>query len=355
MSSRLTQLGSWLLPAVVAVLSVTAVAVHPASLLGAAAPADETLPYARHLPLYRRPDTIPAASGNAHSAERWALGRALFFDPRLSGAGDVSCASCHVPSKGWEDGRPTAVGTRQQRLGRHTPTILNTAWAAALFWDGRAETLEEQALGPIQAAGEMNMPLDSLVGRMNASPEYKAMFRRAYPGSPITAEVIAKAIGVFERSVVSGQAPFDRWVSGDESAVSPAAKRGFVLFNEKASCASCHSGWRFTDDSFQDIGVAGADSGRGRLLPGIEAVQFAFKTPTLRNIAERAPYMHDGSERTLEQVVELYDQGGRVRRASVSPLVKPLHLTAPEKRDLVAFLRTLSSNDPVVTAPALPR
>jgi cytochrome c peroxidase len=312
-------------------------------------------PSAAVLAAFRRPDSVPHPRGDAPTAARLALGRALFFDPRVSRRGDVSCASCHVPALGWEDGRPTAVGTRGQVLGRHTPTVLNTAWSSAYFWDGRAESLEEQALGPVQAAGEMDMPLDTLVTRLRAVAGYRDLFARAYPGEAVSARGVARAIATFERTVVSGVAPFDRWVGGDESAMSTAAKRGFALFTGKARCAQCHSGWRFTDDSFHDIGVAGADSGRGKLVPGIEPLQFAFKTPTLRNARERAPYMHNGSERTLAQVIDLYDRGGRVRRPSLSPELRPLGLTADERRELLAFLETLSSADPVVGAPTLPR
>lgn len=309
---------------------------------------------ARFLAAYRRPADVPHPGWNPASPAREALGRALFFDARLSGAGDVSCASCHDPARGWGDGRPAAVGTRGQQLERRTPTVLNTAWAAALFWDGRAETLEEQALGPIQAAGEMNLPLPELERRLARIDGYRAMFRDAFGDDSITATRVGHALATFQRGVVSGIAPFDRWVAGDEGAVSPAAKRGFVTFNTKAACATCHSGWRFTDDSFHDIGVVGADSGRAALLPGIPVARHAFKTPTLRNAVERAPYMHNGSERTLADVVDLYDRGGRVHRDSRSPLIRPLGLDARERADLVAFLETLSSRDPVVAAPRLP-
>ena len=303
---------------------------------------------------YRRPAAPPHPEDNRPSAARVALGKALFFDTRLSGSKDISCATCHRPDRAWGDGRPTAIGTGGQVLGRRTPTVLNTAWAEAFFWDGRAATLEEQALGPIQAAPEMNMGLDSLMARLRAVPGYRALFRNAYGGEP-SPELVGKAIAAFERTIVSGTAPFDRWIAGDERAISESAKRGFAVFTGRGACAQCHSGWRLTDDSFHDIGVAGADSGRAKVLPGIAPMEFAFKTPTLRNVVERAPYMHAGTEETLEAVIELYDRGGRVKRPSLSPLITPLGLSAAEKRDLVAFLRTLSSKDPVVHPPALPR
>jgi cytochrome c peroxidase len=201
----------------------------------------------------------------------------------------------------------------------------------------------------------MNLSLDELAARIVGVPEYAPLFARAYPGEPISPQTIAKAIAAFERTIVSGTAPFDRWLAGDDAAISAAAQRGFGLFNGEARCAQCHGGWRFTDDAFHDIGVAGEDLGRGKHLPQIAIVQHAFKTPTLRNVDRRAPYMHDGSEPTLEAVIELYDVGGRARRPSLSPELKPLHLGAGEKSDLLAFLKTLTSSDAPVELPNLPR
>jgi cytochrome c peroxidase len=304
---------------------------------------------------YRRPAEVPHPEDNVPNAARERLGRLLFFDPRLSGSGVLACATCHNPGFAWTDGLERAVGHAMKPLPRRTPTILNLAWAEALFWDGRAGSLEEQALGPIASPDEMNLPLEALVPKLEAIPEYAARFEEAYPGEGIEVKTIAKAIATFERTIVSGSAPFDRWIEGDEAAIGADAVRGFVLFNGKAACATCHAGWRFTDDSFHDIGVASTDRGRGAVLEGIDAVQFAFKTPTLRNVAERAPYMHDGSERALEDTIALYDQGGRVRRPSLSREIKPLDLSAEESRQLVAFLLTLTSEDAPVTIPRFPR
>jgi cytochrome c peroxidase len=155
--------------------------------------------------------------------------------------------------------------------------------------------------------------------------------------------------------VVSGEAPFDRWVNGDDDAINAAAVRGFAVFNGQARCANCHAGWRFTDDSFNDIGVGGQDVGRGAIVPGVPATQFTFKTPTLRDVERRAPYMHDGTVATLEEVVDLYDRGGDVQRPSLSPDIQPLHLNAEQKADLVAFMKTLTSRDKPVVVPVLPR
>jgi len=328
-----------------------------ASVIGAAArPASEAQSDLAALKAkYRRPASVPHPPDNAPTEARVRLGRSLFFDPRLSGSGVMSCGTCHNPGLSWTDGLERGVGHGMKTLARRTPTILNVAWAEALFWDGRADTLEEQALGPISSGDEMNMPLEVLVPRLRAIGEYAALFEAAYPGEGVTEQTIAKAIASFERTVVSERAPFDAWIEGDESAIDAEAKAGFVLFNEKARCASCHSGWRFTDDSFHDIGVAGEDRGRGAVLKDIEVAQFAFKTPTLRNVDRRAPYMHDGSEKTLEDVIALYDLGGRARRPSLSAEIVPLELTERESRQLVAFMRTLTSDDAPVAIPSLPR
>ncbi len=303
---------------------------------------------------YRRPTSVPFPADNAWTRDREALGRTLFFDPRLSGSGVISCASCHNPSFSWGDGLPKGIGHGQKAVGRRTPTALNLAWTERLFWDGRADSLEAQALGPIEAAGEMNMPLDELLPKLAEMPGYQRMFAMAYPGEGITKATLGKAIATFERTIVSGVAPFDEWIAGREDAISAGAKRGFTLFNGKARCSTCHSGWNFTDGSFHDIGLPSTDPGRGKLLPQIARMQHAFKTPTLRNADHRGPYMHDGSVATLRDVVELYDTAG-VARPSRSPEIRPLRLTAAEKKDLVEFLLTLTSADPAVTLPVLPR
>ena len=304
---------------------------------------------------FRRPVTPNFPKDNLHTPERETLGKALFFDPRLSGANSISCASCHNPSFSWGDGLPKGVGHGSKEVGRRTPTILNTGYAELLFWDGRAGSLEEQALGPIAAPGEMNLPLNQMVAKLKAIEGYKPMFDKAYPKEGISETTVAKAIATFERTVVSGTAPFDEWVAGKESALSDSAKRGFDLFNTKAACVKCHSGWNFTDDGFHDIGLASDDVGRGKLLKELESMQFAFKTPTLRNARQRAPFMHDGSEPTLEAVVQYYNRGGASKRPSLSPEIQTLNLTDTEVKDLCNFMDTLASNDRPVEIPVLPR
>ena len=339
-----------------AIAAIALLTLNEISLAGANTPATDSLPgVAKLMAEYQRPSWIPFPDDNPHSAAKERLGRALYFDPRLSRSNMQSCSSCHNPSLAWGDGLPKGVGDHMNPLGRRSPSILNAAWAEAFMWDGRFETLEQQALGPIQSGVEMNMSLTDLIPKLEAVEEYRQMFADAYDGSPeITGEKIAKAIATFERTVVSGTAPFDRWIAGDADAISESAQRGFGLFNGKANCAACHSGWRFTDDSFHDIGLPGDDIGRGKQLPNVATMQHAFKTPGMRNIDRRYPYMHDGSVATLEAVIEHYNTGG-IQRPSLADEMKPLGLTDQEKADLVAFLKTLTSEDPPVQYVMLPR
>jgi cytochrome c peroxidase len=288
-----------------------------------------------------RPTDLRLAAQNAGS-DAALLGRKLFFDAGLSGSGHTACATCHDPAKGWADGRARSVGDTGVVSLRRSPTIVDVAWGGPYFWDGRAATLEEQAKGPLGSPLEMNMGLAHAAAAVKASPAYSAAFAKAYPGQLMTIDLIVGAIAAFERTVVSPDAPFDRWVTGDEDAISSQAKRGFALFNGKANCASCHSTWRFTDDGFHDIGLDTTDLGRAAIDPGNPLMMYAVKTPTLRNVAVRAPYMHDGSIATLQAVVEHYDRGGLPRR-SRAPDVRPLGLTAREREDLVAFLGSLTT------------
>jgi cytochrome c peroxidase len=303
---------------------------------------------------YRRPMVIPFPKDNTYTPEKAALGKKLYFDTRLSATSAQSCASCHSPGFGWGDGLAVGVGHGMNKLGRHSPTIINAAWSSIFMWDGRLASLEEQALGPIQSPGEMNMQIDQLMDRLGSIPEYKPLFDKAFPNEGMKVGTLAKAIATYERTVVSERAPFDAWIEGNEKAISEEAKRGFELFNTKAQCAACHEGWNFTNEGFQDIGLPSDDIGRGKYLPNVIKMQHAFKTPSLREIWRRSPYMHDGSLPTLEAVVEHYDRGG-VDRPSRSDLMKPLGLTTQEKADLVAFLRTLNSDLTPTSVPVLPR
>jgi cytochrome c peroxidase len=303
---------------------------------------------------YQRPALIPFPKGNTYTPEKVSLGKTLYFDPRISVSSSQSCASCHSPGFGWGDGLPVGVGHGMTKLDRRSPSIVNAAWGAILMWDGRAANLEEQALGPIQSSGEMNMPLEQLMARLDSITAYRPLFEAAFPGEGMNPRTLAKAIATYERTVVSERAPFDAWIEGDKQAITEEAKRGFAIFNTKGQCSSCHEGWNFTNDGFQDIGLPSTDHGRGKFLPDILKMKHAFKTPGLREISQRGPYMHDGSIATLEAVVEHYDGGG-VDRPSRSDMIKPLGLTVQEKSDLVAFLRSLTSNLDPPAMPLLPR
>ena len=301
---------------------------------------------------YQRPTTIPFPKDNPYTPEKTALGKMLFFDTRLSRDRNLSCASCHNPSFGWEVPFAKAIGAGGKPLGRHAPTTINQAWSQNLFWDGRAPTLEAQARGPIEADVEMDLPLATALTRLKEVEGYRQVFARAFPSDGLTETNILKAIATYERTLVSGITPFDRWVRGDATAISDAAQRGFVLFNGKAGCSSCHAGWNFTDDKFHDVGLSSGDKGRSVVTKKPED-DFGMKTPGLREIVARAPYMHDGSLATLEAVMGHYVAGGTARPTR-SPLMKPLALSGAEVADVIAFLRTLSSPQSVVAMPNLP-
>lgn len=301
---------------------------------------------------WSRPATIPFPADNPYTPEKSALGKMLFFDTRLSRDRNLSCASCHNPSFGWEVPFATAIGAGGRPLPRHAPTTVNLAWSRHLFWDGRAPTLEAQARGPLEAAAEMDLPMAAVVARLKEVKGYLDAFARAYPRQGLTEDTVLQAIATYERTIVTGDTPFDRWLRGDDKAMSPAAQRGFVLFTGKANCAACHSGWNFSDDKFHDIGLATTDHGR-KSVTGSGPDQHAFKTPGLREIAARAPFMHHGQVATLEGVVAHYVGGGQPR-PSLSPLMKPLALTAEDISDLVAFMRSLSSPQATLAMPHLP-
>lgn len=303
---------------------------------------------------YRRPALIPFPSENCFTPAKAALGKKLYFDPRLSATSSQSCASCHSPGFGWGDGMALGSGHGMTRLTRRSPTLINSAWGEVFMWDGHAASLEEQALGPIQSTDEMNMPIDRLMTRLASIPEYGSLFTSTFPRRGITPATLAEALATYERTIVSERSPFDAWIEGDERAISEQAKRGFAIFNTKGRCSSCHEGWNFTNDGFYDIGLAGADIGRAAVLPNIPRMMHAFKTPGLREIERRGPYMHDGSIATLEGVIEHYDAGG-LDRPSRSELIGPLGLEAEEKSDLIAFLKTLTSTPRPTMMPVFPR
>lgn len=295
---------------------------------------------------FARPSELPVPEGGPDTPAQVELGRTLFFDPVLSQSRTISCATCHEPSRHWGDGRMRAIGEPGIELKLRTPTLLNVGWLAPLGWDGKFPDLESVAFTPITGPNLMNLSEEELIARLRADPDYVSAFAATFEDRQVTRGGIERALAAFQRTIVSGSAPFDRWRDGDASAVEAPAKAGFALFNGKAGCHECHSGWAFTDGSFHDIGVGRDDDiGRGRLFPKSKGLQYAFKTPTLRDVAQRGPYMHDGSVATLREVIDLYDRGG-IERPSRSPKIRPLNLSESEKADLLAFLATLTATEP---------
>ncbi|MCG8690002.1 MAG: c-type cytochrome [Minwuiales bacterium] len=303
--------------------------------------------------LYRRPTSIPFPKNAPYSPQLATLGKMLFFDPRLSGAKNMNCASCHNPSFGYEAPVERAVGSLNEPLSRHAPTTLNMAWVEPLMWDGRAASLEEQAAGPITAPAEMNARFDDIIATLTGIAEYATWFDSLFPGQGITRESILTAIATYERTIVSGWSAFDRWVDGNDAAMSEAAINGFRLFNGKANCAACHTGWNFTDNQFHDIGLYTDDIGRAAIDPSAPDKRHAFKTPGLRDLSYRAPFMHNGSIPDLEMVIQHYESGG-MRRPSLSPLMVPFRLTDEEREDLLAFLMALTADVSDTPMPNLP-
>jgi cytochrome c peroxidase len=285
------------------------------------------------LDLYR-----PAPEDNRVTPDKIALGRRLFHDRRLSRDGSLACATCHDSRRAFTDGRGVAQGIGGVRGERNTPTIINRAWGASFFLDGRSATLEEQVLQPILDAKELGMTPEALLALIRSS-RYRSQFRAAFGGAEPSIELAARALASYVRTIVAGDSDFD------QDKLSPSARRGLALFQGKAGCIACHPGPLFTDEQFHNTGVAWrsgvlTDEGRARVTKAPQDLG-AFKTPTLREIARTAPYMHDGSFASLEQVIDYYDRGGQ-KNPGLDSRLRPLHLSASEKQDLLAFLRALT-------------
>jgi cytochrome c peroxidase len=293
-------------------------------------------------PLGLPPFTFPA--NNPYSAAKAELGRYLYFDRRLSADQTVSCASCHDPQFAFTDGAATSTGIGKQKGNRSAPTVINRAYSQGQFWDGRAPSLEEQAKGPMANPIEMGNTHEAIVSNLKKVAGYRPLFAKAFGSEDITIDRVAMAIATFERTVLSGNAPYDRYKRGQKSAMTGAQVRGMSVFFDKAKCDRCHEGPNFTLNMYANLGVGtdkpAPDAGRYEVTKNPRDWG-AFKTPTLREIEHTAPYMHDGSLKTLEEVVEFYDKGG-IPNKNLDEQIKPLHLTAQEKSDLVAFLKALS-------------
>ncbi len=304
------------------------------------------------------PNVAPQPENNPLTPEKISLGKKLFFDPRLSGDGNMSCATCHNPAFGWSDALPTAKGVKSKVLGRASPTIINSGFNDIQMWDGRKKSLEDQAMGPMEATVEMNMDTRKLFIWLNSNTGYKKEFAKAFPGEKIDANTVKKALASYERTIISNKSPFDAWVKGDKKAMTSQQIKGFKLFIGKAKCAACHSEPNFSDYGFHNIGLKSwgnkkPDMGRYAQRP-LGLMKGAFKTPTLREIDRTAPYFHDGSANTLSQVVSHYSKGGTVK-TNLSPSMETLNLSKTEQKALVAFLHALSSPYTAVTLPELPR
>jgi len=307
----------------------------------------------------------PVPANNPASAAKAELGKKLFFDRRLSGDGTMNCATCHDPESGYGDRLPVSLSYPTTKNWRNAPTLINVAYRARLFWDGRAGSLEEQALFPVASAFEMNQNIDFLEEELKEVPEYVEAFQAVF-GGEITRERIAMALAAFQRTILSTDAPLDRFLRGDRDALTPLQEKGRGLFVGKGGCVRCHAGALLSDDRFHNLGVpedpdrfrdprvavtrrfvakvSGYPGYRdlsedpGRFLVSRDPSDWkAFLTPPLRNVAVTGPYMHNGAFRTLDEVIEFYDRGGGSGPGK-DPMLAPLHLAPEEKKALAAFL-----------------
>jgi cytochrome c peroxidase len=287
---------------------------------------------------------VPWPADNPYSAARVELGRNLFFDARLSSDGTVSCATCHPPAHAFAGGDPPPVGVTGKPLVRRAPTLINRAYGKSQFYDGRAPSLEDQIGGPVTNPDEMGTTKEAAAAAISKIAGYAALFERAFGDPKVTYDRIIKAIASFERTLLSGNSPYDRSVNGDKQALSPAAKRGQQIFERTGECSECHNGANFTNEKFASLGIDPAlpkpDLGLA-LITGKSRDDGKFKVPTLREIAHTGPYMHDGRYKTLDDVLEFYRKGGQPG-PHLDSRIASFFLDAPAKADLRAFLESLS-------------
>ncbi len=294
---------------------------------------------------------IPA--DNPMTAEKVALGRQLFFDQRLSGDGERSCYGCHLNDKGLSDGRTTALGAFDKVLSRNSPTLWNIGYHAEYYWDGRSKPLASQALAAWRG-GNMGADPDEIVGQLNSIEGYQDQFQAIF-NEDATPENVSKSLAAYMRTIISSNTPWDLWQAGDESAVSASAKRGYEVF-QNAECNNCHDGVLFTDFQYHNVGIGmdaeTPDVGRYRVTEE-DRDRGAFKTPTLRDVSQSAPYFHDGSSATLEEVVDIMLGGGQDNPYLDRENLKKVDLSDAEREDLLEFLRSLEESVEL-KAPALP-
>lgn len=310
------------------------------------------------LPLGLEKDSLVIPKDNPLTKDKVELGKLLFFDKRLSANDTIACASCHVPSLAFTDGQPVSTGIHGQKGGRSAPTAINRVFSSAQFWDGRAATLEEQSVGPFANPIEHGFKdHDELVAKVKSIAGYGPLFERAFGSPAITTDLIGKAIASFQRTLLSGNSAYDRFTMGnEEQALSANAQNGLRVFLGKGQCLRCHFGFNFADERYHNLGAGWdqqsksfTDVGRHQVTNKPEDMG-AFKTPTLREVAKTAPYMHDGSLATLREVIDFYDQGG-IPNPRLDPVIKPLNLTEQEKTDLVEFMESLNGEGWNVTPP----
>jgi len=320
-----------------------------------------------HRPLAPLPDpSYP--EDNPYTEAKESLGKQLFFDPRLSASGTIACASCHDPDLGWSDGRSRSFGHARREGKRNSMTILNVAFYDHLFWDGRAESLEEQSLAAIRSPSEMNMGMDRLADRIGAIDGYRPLFEDSFGDAQVTSERIAKALATYERGITSRTSNFDRFLQGDRDAMTDRQIYGMHLFRTKARCMNCHNGALLSDNRFHNLGQShlgrpSQDLGR-YLVTGDTADVGKFRTPSLRDVTYTEPYLHHGLIFSLREVIDMYDRGMPQiipRKESDHPLypeksrlLKPLHLTETETDALLDFLKALSTRPPRTRVPDLP-
>ncbi len=351
--TRKVSLLALLIVAVAAAVGCT-VNEQPQPIMGPAMPVGIPVPIAAPLGL----PPVPIPADNPPTVETIALGRKLFYDPMLSVDGTVACATCHTLDFGFSDGKQFSEGVEGQMGGRNSPTVFTVAYYTTQFWDGRAPSLEKQAEGPVQDPVEMGQTLEGVEEKLMADSSYRSEFEIAFGPGRITFEMVEKAIASFERTVVSGNSPFDRYLyGGDEEALSESAQRGLEVFRdpEKGNCTVCHTIDEtyalFTDNEFHNLGVDLDPQGELKDLGRYEVSQNesdrgAFKTPSLRNVALTAPYMHDGSLKTLQDVIDFYVGGGSSNPWLDEEMKALDFLTFPERADLLAFLESLTGEMP---------
>lgn len=286
---------------------------------------------------------VPTPAHYSFTEQKAELGRRLFFDPILSGDGTISCASCHVPERAFTDGERFSPGANDLHTLRNTPSLFAVAYQRNLNWDGGASTLEIQSLVPLEAENEMDADLAEILSRLNDDPVYHDAFVTAFGEKP-SIMTLTQALATFQRTILPTGSPYDRFLTGNESALSPEQRRGRDLFFGRAGCSTCHSGVRLTDDSFRQNGLTPREEepGRGHLTGRAEDMGL-FKVPSLRNVAITAPYMHDGRIETTEEVIRHYESGGE-HPPNQDPAVQPFSLSDAERSALIDFLHSLTDD-----------